>query len=75
MIEQIARVLCKADGRNPDQYWEDFDHNAASRMFEAYEGWQEDVFPRFYAWQDYTHLAQAVVDYLEKNNVLSISTR
>lgn len=75
MLEQIARVLCKADGKNPDQYWEEFDSNAAANIFDAYEGWEEDVFPRFYAWQDYAYLAQAVVDYLETNSVLSISTR
>jgi len=75
MLEQIARVLCKADGKNPDQYWEEFDHNAAASMFEAYEGWEDDVFPKFYAWYDYTYLAQAVVDYLEKTNVLPSRTR
>ena len=70
-VEEIARVLCKADGKNPDQYWEEFDRNAAASMYEEYPGWEEDVFPKQYAWWDYQYLAQAVVDHMEANYVLS----
>lgn len=66
LVKQAAMQLAKANGYDPNEYWEDFDRNAAATVsnFGDYEGWEEDVFPRTYRWQDYESQAAVLVEFI-----------
>lgn len=65
IVEQYARWLCEKDYKCPDDYYEEFDRNAAACLThsEDYEGWEEDVFPKTYLWEEYKQQAQRAVSY------------
>lgn len=54
IVEKVARKLCEINYENPDDFYEDFDRNAAATITlnGDYPGWEEDVFPRTYKWQE-----------------------
>jgi len=63
-LERISRLLCTADGKNPDESWTEFDRNNAASVttFGEYDGWEDDVFPTHFRWEEYTHMAQVILD-------------
>ena len=66
LVKKTAMELAKSNGHDPNEYWEDFDRNAAATItnFGDYEGWEQEVFPRTYRWQEYEHQATVVVDFI-----------
>lgn len=63
LIERAARELAVLNGHDPDEYWEDFDRNAAATVTSHgdYQGWEADVFPGTYRWQEYEPQARVLV--------------
>jgi hypothetical protein len=58
VIERVARAICAADGRKPDESWEEWDrdeqicHDAVGKRYEP---------PVRIRWQEYTELARAAL--------------
>ena len=69
LVKGLAKKLAAMDGHNPDEYWEDFDRNAAATLSTVgdYTGWEDDVFPKTFRWQDYEHKATVLVDFILEN--------
>lgn len=66
-VEYVARAICKAKGYDPDEIEADFDRNAAASVTYGgeYEGWEDDVFPKTMAWENYITEATAAINAID----------
>lgn len=63
LVEYIARYLCDQAYEDPDEYYEDFNRDAAANVniFGEYEGCRDHVFPKVYRWVDYEEAAYSIL--------------
>lgn len=69
--EYIARWLCEEDNQNPDDYYEEFNRDAAAAVdcCGDYEGWYDDVFPKIYLWTRYQGQAYKLLDFCKDHGI------
>lgn len=69
--EYIARWLCEEDNQNPDDYYEEFNRDAAASIshFGEYEGWRDDVFPKIYLWTRYEGQASKLLSFCKYHDI------
>ena len=67
LLEAVARKLAAASGYDPDETWEEFDRNAAATVTNCgdYEGWQDDVFPKFIRWHEFVPQAETALSLMQ----------
>lgn len=63
LVKEVAQAMACRDGYDPNEFWEDFDRNAAATVSTSgeYDGWEDDVFPRTYRWEEYESKAETAV--------------
>jgi len=61
LIEAVARALCIADGKNPDETWEEFDRTAAATQTMCGGVSDDEIFPKVIRWEEYKAPAHAAL--------------
>jgi hypothetical protein len=62
--EDIARIICTLKGKNPDEYYEEFNKDAAFVGLS-----EEDCFNKIYNWQDHLQEAYLVLSVMKELGV------
>lgn len=62
-VEKYARHLCELDGKDPEDYYEEFDRDASA--WNTHNEDEVEIFRKVYLWTEYESEAHRAVTYFK----------